>query len=297
MLNLFDNVSYLIDLFKGVRRAPCLGFLNFQKTHHKNALLSFDLQVRKDIFANINGLFLTANPLPYREFRSFISGERAINPVMYVSNCVTVSIKNRNPRIKNSAFLSFIFVNAKISIAIKKSCQPLKKFNCWLFDKAIKNDLFRNWKGIFKAREAVGECSTKLSSFLSRKDQIILEYKELCVFDDTVGRNGVNEGNGLVSVGGYYPRPRWFSFVSFSGIYVTPKLGLKKIGHLFVRHLGAYMKASIFIKSNIALCVKQSSKVMHKTHWLGKLHFTKPNNCPQRLNSMEQGSILCYAIV
>jgi hypothetical protein len=53
----------------------------------------------------------------------------------------------------------------------------------------------------------------------------------------------------------------------------------------------------VFKKRNISFCVKESCKIFHNSPWFGKFHFTKYNDCPQRLNSMERGSILRYAIV
>ena len=293
MFNLIDDFSNLINLIERITLISNLCFFDIQKFNEKFALFFFNDQVRQKRFASKFRVFLTADPLPNWKITSSRYRYRPLYPSCCGYDCTGEYVKYTNPGIK----YSFVFINAEISVPIQKTSKPFKKISIWNYVGRNPNSGIGRCWGFFKIRNCTNKFIPILSFFFSSLFKITPKFEKLFSFYNAMFGNSFNKVDTGSRVGCKHPRPCFFSFISLLGIYFSSKFFLKEIGNFFIGHLCSYDKMSIFYKGNIALCVKKSSKIFHNSPWFGKLHFTKTHNCPQRLNSMERGSILRYAIV
>ena len=297
MLNLLNNIPNPIDLLKRVMCHASFGLLNFQKFTNKLTLFFFNFQKWIDGVTNKLRVFLIANPLPYGKFISLILGNRTKNMILNKTNSFGMRVKNRYPGIEYYTSFSGIFINTKISVAIREAGQPFPKGLIGGFLRPVQYKFFGYTQGFFE----IGNLMTYLISCQFSKFswlvKVVLEPKKLGSFNNGEERNIVDKRKGLFYVCGNCPRPSFFSLVSFSNKNISPEVVFKKGWDALISHLSTDNKSAVLSESNIAFSIKKTSKIMHITHWFGKLHFTKSGNCPQRLNSMERGLSLRYAIV
>lgn len=287
MLNLFDDVSNLIDLVKRIRSLSDLRFLNFKESGNERALMIFYPEKREKRVANESRVFLTANPFPYRKFSSFILRNRTIDASLYDTNSFWKRVKNRYPRVEDYTFLSLIFVDTEVPVSVKESSKPSQKvFIRDLFSWNI-NVFFSKWKRFFQHRKLMTKFISNLSSKVPSIGQIFLKYKELIFLYYRVRFDLFDKIHTKIIVSSKKPRPSLLSIISLSGMDLTTKCLLKDIGYFFIGHLSANAKMPIFSKSHVTFSIKKTCEILHITHlWFGKLHFIINNSCPQRLNSM-----------
>jgi len=297
MFNLIDDLSNLINLVERITLLSDLCFFNIQKLNEKSALFFFDNQVRHERFASKFRVFLTENYSPNWVLTSFNRSDRSIKSSFDVEKGLCVRIKKTNPRVEYFRSLPLVFINAQVPIAIKEASEPFPKFISWNGVGRNVEFTFSKERRIFKNRNLMADLISIFSPSKLRIFEVVLKQKKLWLFDDGILRNLIKKVNGWFSIGRNKPAPSFLSFFSLSFIDFSAKLFLKQEWNFFIGHFSSNGKVPILAKGNPAFCVKKSCKIFHSSPWFGKLHFTKYNDCPQRLNSMERGSILRYAIV
>lgn len=270
------------------------------KLQIKKALLFFDSQKRKNVLTQRFFFRPFASPFIKKISRTFALDDTSRNSHADMVNQLLINRCDRNLTTKIFLTVSIvsILITDKVSISINNSCQPFIKTCAMqvLFTKSNFN-IWMIW--LFAQTNRCRKLQSVVFSICSRFMKIFSKKKKLFLFYTRMRRNAFDKKQCLMGNGIYFPSPCFFSILSFSCINGTSKMLFEKIWYFFISHLYAYRKRTILIKRKRSFCIKNTCKILHDklTLLVGKLHCNEPDVYPQRLNAMERGSILRYAIV
>lgn len=287
----------MIDLNKRILFFSNLGFFNIKKLSKKSTLFFLDLQKRIERVANKSRVFLTTHPFPYRKKSSLVGRDRSIDMRFYIRNDYWKSVKSPYPRVEDYGRFSLILIDTEVPISIEEASEPFPEIFIWDTNCRDNNLILGEKRWFFQTGNIRNSLLTIRSSIFPRLIKIFSKSVQLVFFNNRELFDRVNKIKTKFNIGSQSPGPGSFSSISLPRIYLSTKSFLKEYWDIFISHFCRDKKMASFRERNVPFSVKKTSKILHNSTWFGKLHFTKYNNCPQRLTLMERGSNLRCAIV
>ena len=294
MFNLLNNFSHSIDLDKRIafpvpfagtltRDSMAFGIENGDKFHHQGTAFFFNFQEWKDRFTKKNGVISRTNPFPnwvfillnngYRSFQSFFN---MLNQVRHNIEAGDSGCKSLSSRIEVGRG---VFVAAKITIAVQKTCKPFKEFFRWLNFCRYSKRFNSARRGLFTSCNLGHKVLSRISLLFPGLVYIRLQEKQLGFFDKRMGLNLFDEKRNIWR--GTSPFKYLFSVFSISVSDRSTKEGLKNLGDFFIANLDGYNLATLERKRNMSFSIEKASQITHRdSPIVSKLHFNNISNSP-----------------
>lgn len=265
-----------------------LGFFYIQKIENQFCWNFFDTKMWNNIYQCFSDRLFGTDPVPFVMRKNFSATHIAKNSLVNVKNRFWKGIRDSDASSKSSLFRR-LFVKPYTSIAFYKSGEPLVKRFIWKNGTLITKIRSFHWSRFFTFRYLMDVLFSDFSSCQSCGTFIKQKQFKLSLFDKRKGNHLCTKV--FDTFGCQIPRPDFFVSLSWFFINSSAKRILEKFRNFFLCVVESDSHVTTSHKRNTTFCVKKSCKVFHDDNY--KLLIS----CPQRLNSMERGSILRYAIV